>query len=103
MSTVSLQDCSLSFIDEAEENSESFLYPSCELKDEPSLNEGESIEATNINNLKTNYEGEKKRVEVSWLEVSSYILLHILFRTFGHYVSKTPGIWTRGHRSYYVG
>lgn len=75
MSTVSLQDCSLSFNDEAEENSESFLYPSCELKDEPSLNEG-----------------EKKRVEVSWVEVSSYILLHILFRTFGHYVSKTPDI-----------
>lgn len=56
MSTVSLQDCSLSFNDEAEENSESFLYPSCELKDEPSLNEG-----------------EKKRVEVSWVEVLSYI------------------------------
>lgn len=75
MSTVSLQDCSLSFNDEAEENSESFLYPSCELKDEPSLNEG-----------------EKKRVEVSWVEVSSYILLRILFRTFGHYKSKTPDI-----------
>lgn len=75
MSTVSLQDCSLSFNDEAEENSESFIYPSCELKDEPSLNEG-----------------EKKRVEVSWVEVSSYILLRILFRTFGHYISKTPDI-----------
>lgn len=92
MSTVSLQDCPLSFNDEAEENSESFLYPSCELKDEPSLNEGESIEATNINNLKTNYEGEKKRVQVSWVEVSSYILLRILFRTFGNDVSKTPDI-----------
>lgn len=92
MSTVSLQDCPLSFNDEAEKNSESFLYPSCEPKDEPSLNEGESIEATNINNLKTNYEGEKKRVKVSWVEVSSYILLRILFRTFGHDVSKTPDI-----------
>lgn len=101
MSTVSLQDCSLSFNDEAEENSESFLYPSCELKDEPSLKEGESIEATNINNLKTNYEREKKRVEVSWVEVSSYILFRILFRTFGHYVAKTPD--DKGHRSYYVG
>lgn len=75
MSTVSLQDCSLSFNDEAEENSESFLYPSCELKDEPSLNEDENIdEAANINSLQTTYVGEKKRVEVSWVEVSSYIL-----------------------------
>lgn len=62
MSTVSLQDCSLSFNDEAEENSESFLYPSCELKDEPSLNEG-----------------EKKRVEVSWVEVSHHTFYYVYY------------------------
>lgn len=89
MSTVSLQDYSLSFNDEAEENSESLLHPSC-LIDEPSLSEGNNIAATNTDSLKTNDKGEKKRVEVSCMEVSLCILF---LSSLNHFDPIYPIFW----------